>query len=269
MQNAWQPHTHAQSGPMFQLISAQHHPTTEKLQKCLVSHWFHSHGKQNQKANFLATLAQNTNFSLCARERKRQPGHNENNDLLPGQWRHAWSISSNLPLMFFFFCACTQFGTHNSMDAFIQRNFMSAYFQRGWLQQGSQLQPWQCQCHVVCCSILCAGRVRLLTLIVYIFDTPLQNWHMCLGVICQLHVPHPVVVACKQLATTLSSLHSPIPQYKSTFSLSISLQQSLVFLNSLIPSLLLFQFLSNLCMTVTAQGSRLFETNLRLLSVPC
>lgn len=96
-------HTHAQSGPMFQLISAQHHPTTEKLQKCLVSHWFHSHGKQNQKANFLATLAQNTNFSLCARERKRQPGHNESNDLLPGQWRHAWPISSNLPLMFFFF----------------------------------------------------------------------------------------------------------------------------------------------------------------------
>lgn len=70
-----------------------------------------------------------TDFCVCE-ERKRQSDHNQSNDLIPGQQRHAWSISSNLPLLFF----CAQCGTHNFMCAFIQRNSMSACFQQGWLQ---------------------------------------------------------------------------------------------------------------------------------------
>lgn len=104
-----------------------------RQQRSFRSVWSHTGftamGNKIKKNNFLATLAQNTNFFLCAREGKRRPGHNQSNDLLPGQQRHACSISSHLSLMFFGYVH--NFGTHNLRDAFIQRNSMSAYFQGG------------------------------------------------------------------------------------------------------------------------------------------
>lgn len=57
-------------------------------------------GNKIKKPIFLQ-LWPDTQTFLCARERKRQPGHNQSNDLLTGQQRHAWSTHSNFPLMFF------------------------------------------------------------------------------------------------------------------------------------------------------------------------
>ena len=49
---------------MFQLISAQHHLTTEKLQKCFVSHWFHSYENKIKKPIFLQVWPKTETF-LC------------------------------------------------------------------------------------------------------------------------------------------------------------------------------------------------------------
>lgn len=52
------PPTHTNTHRVPQCSSSfQYILTTERLQKHVVSHWFHIHGKQNQKANSLATLA--------------------------------------------------------------------------------------------------------------------------------------------------------------------------------------------------------------------
>lgn len=71
-------HTHTLSSPMFQLISAQHHPTTQKLEKCLDSHGsqpWETKSKRNifSKQTFLDVqgIARKKH-----QKKERQPRHN-------------------------------------------------------------------------------------------------------------------------------------------------------------------------------------------------
>ena len=62
---------------------------------------FTAMGNKIKKPIFLQLWPKTQTF-LSMREAKRQLGRNQSNDLVPGQQRHAQSISSNLLLMVFF-----------------------------------------------------------------------------------------------------------------------------------------------------------------------
>lgn len=123
-------------GFMFQLIWAP-----VKLHKCLVPHWFRRRGEQSQKANFLASSAKNTNFSVREGGKGCSPATIK---ARTSYWVGNHTPGPSVPLFLFVY-------VHSLAHtvAFIQSNSASACFQRGHLPLGLHLQPRRRR-HFVC-----------------------------------------------------------------------------------------------------------------------